>query len=230
MENKLYKIYRAIFPNGKCYIGQTRSSMYHRKHGHLHAAKVGHKLVFSNAIRKYGWENITWEILETVSTKEEALFLEKYYIKYFESHRDLNGYNSTFGGDGFLEKHSEVSKQKMREAALKNNLGEKAKKNLNKYYKENPKRRSEIQNEWLSDPKNLKFAQNRLAEIRAECKRNGISLGRPKVPVILVKDCAILEFDSISDAAKYTNSCSAGIYRALTGKSKTCKGYKVYKL
>lgn len=83
---------------------------------------------FSRAIKKYGWNNFTHEILEEVkcATREEVVeklkSLEIKYVAEFDSYK--NGYNMTEGGDHvgnnkgethawYGKKHSEESKQKM---------------------------------------------------------------------------------------------------------------------
>lgn len=92
---KTYCIYKHTLPNQKVYIGQTcdikrrwRASSY-----------VGNCL-FYNAIQKYGWENITHEILEDNLTLEEANEKEKYYITLYQSTNRQYGYNLRAGGEG----------------------------------------------------------------------------------------------------------------------------------
>ena len=50
----------------KSYIGQTTTFLGNRKGIHKHNAlyKNDIKNHFHNAIRKYGWENFTWEIID----------------------------------------------------------------------------------------------------------------------------------------------------------------------
>ena len=54
---------------------------------------------FCNAIKKYGFNFFTPEILEDNLTLQEACELERKYIKEYDSVR--NGYNTTWGGEGF---------------------------------------------------------------------------------------------------------------------------------
>ena len=96
--------------NGKSYIGQTKMSLemrlYHSWWGHYTRAdkELGSSSHISGAIRKYGKENFSWEILETIDisnmTKEQAKELlderEKYWIAYYDTFN--NGYNQTIGG------------------------------------------------------------------------------------------------------------------------------------
>lgn len=94
-------IYRAIFPNGKSYIGRTTQSFNSRVTGHKNKAKRP-RYVIHHAIRKYKFENVKWKILEDNITDFEYLKeREKFYIKKFDSFLP-NGYNMTYGGDGAI--------------------------------------------------------------------------------------------------------------------------------
>lgn len=92
----MFKIYCHLFPNGKRYIGITRTAAK-RRWGNGDNYKSC-PLVY-RAIKKYGWENISHEILEEVHTIEEAEEKERYYIKYFDTQNPSHGYNILPGGD-----------------------------------------------------------------------------------------------------------------------------------
>lgn len=91
----IYKATNKI--NGKCYIGQTRHSLEHRKKAHLIRARQGVETHFYQAIRKYGENNFEWEILCSASNKQTLNELETYYITKYDSIK--NGYNMVDGGD-----------------------------------------------------------------------------------------------------------------------------------
>lgn len=94
-------IYKATFPNGKCYIGQTTKSLNIRKNSHLND-KLRKNVAFCNAMDKYGKESIVWEVIDHASTMEELNEKEKYWIKFFNSYintENSNGYNMTLGGN-----------------------------------------------------------------------------------------------------------------------------------
>lgn len=55
--------------------------------------------MFHCAIRKYGEDAFTWEIIDTAMTEDELNEKEKYWISSHDSFN--NGYNMTEGGDGF---------------------------------------------------------------------------------------------------------------------------------
>jgi len=88
----IYKATNKI--NGKCYIGQTINTLHTRMVSHKTQSKSS-KTHFHNAIRKYGWHNFTWEIIDiTCQNKNELNEMEYPYIK------QLGDYNITEGGDG----------------------------------------------------------------------------------------------------------------------------------
>lgn len=94
----IYKITNNI--NNKVYIGQ--SSDIHRRwttHRAIAFNETDHS--YNNplyrAIRKYGLENFSFDILEECSVNE-LNEKEKYWIKYYNSF--FEGYNLTLGGDG----------------------------------------------------------------------------------------------------------------------------------
>ena len=87
--------------DGKAYIGQTTRTLEIRKEEHRNSiVEEGFKhLPFYRALKKHGWENFIWRIVdETAKTTDELDELEKFYIKKLNTLAP-NGYNSTLGGD-----------------------------------------------------------------------------------------------------------------------------------
>jgi group I intron endonuclease len=84
--------------NGKVYVGKT---IHYKKRmsGHKYSGK-NPKHYFSNAIRKYGWENFTKEILIDEVPEEDLDNLEINYIAFYDSSNREKGYNGTKGGEG----------------------------------------------------------------------------------------------------------------------------------
>lgn len=102
--NYIYKFTNKI--NGHCYIGQT-NNLQKRYNGHKSESfnpKVsGYWLPLHCAIRKYGIDNFTYEVIEEIADGESQDFVnerERYFIQYYHSLKDENGYNVTLGGDG----------------------------------------------------------------------------------------------------------------------------------
>lgn len=96
---KTFILYKHTCPNGKCYIGITsyKNPNQRWRNGTAYISK-DHNTKWSSAIIKYGWENITHEILYDNLSKDEACQLEKDYIQLYKD-KGLS-YNMTEGGDG----------------------------------------------------------------------------------------------------------------------------------
>lgn len=98
-------IYLITSPKQKHYVGQTVQSLEKRMKQHKHSADTGEdgcpKLC--RAIRKYGWENLTKQIIAVAYSKNELDTLEIENIIKYDSFQ--NGYNAHPGGlytcDGF---------------------------------------------------------------------------------------------------------------------------------
>lgn len=90
----IYKITNLI--NGKMYIGKS-NNIERRKREHKN---MEGKSVIHDAIRKYGNENFSFEVVEECPL-EKLNEREIYWIKYFNTFLG-EGYNCTPGGDGFI--------------------------------------------------------------------------------------------------------------------------------
>lgn len=144
-----YKLYVHIAPNGKRYYGITKQqkSKYRWKNG------KGYKdnQHFTNAINKYGWDNIEHIVLFDDLTESEAKELEQYFIQWYQTANPQYGYNQSLGGEGGNsgcertdewnkkiseahkgKKHSEETKQKLREKNLGKIISEETKKKMSK--------------------------------------------------------------------------------------------------
>ena len=106
----IYKFTNII--NGHSYIGQSidiesrKKSHYQRAFCNT-ASNKEYEKAFYRALRKYGKENFSFEILK-ICDKEELNYWEIYYIDYYDTYK--NGYNEDEGGSHFLydkdgEKH-----------------------------------------------------------------------------------------------------------------------------
>jgi len=93
-------IYKATCtPNRKLYIGQTVQTLPKRRHGHKVSAFLSKaKFAFPSAIRKYGWESFSWEVIDTAVSKEDLDYKEKYWIQELRTLTSSGGYNLNDGG------------------------------------------------------------------------------------------------------------------------------------
>ena len=91
----IYKIINNV--NQKIYIGKTIRTIEERFKEHCKDYKKRdlEKRPLYSAMKKYGIENFSIELVEETDNPEER---EKYWIEYYSSFK--NGYNATIGGDG----------------------------------------------------------------------------------------------------------------------------------
>jgi len=160
-------IYKIKFPNGKHYIGLTKS-LEQRKKAHIGSAKNGGTNCLYNALRAYDMID-TFELIEidTADTLVELCEKEIGYILEYNSHYlDGYGYNMTYGGDGTNGYvYTEKDRQKMREG-------------WKKYHKEHPeagKEHSERLKQYYKQPGALQKnseAQKKYHEEHPEAKHH----------------------------------------------------------
>lgn len=103
MYGYIYKITNKI--NGKIYIGRTKKDILVRFNEHCLAASnltidVHNLLVIQQAIRKYGKENFTLELVFECETFEEYETKEQEFIECYSSRNHDIGYNIHIGGTG----------------------------------------------------------------------------------------------------------------------------------
>ena len=115
----IYKTTNLI--NGKIYIGQDSRN---------NSNYLGSGTVLKLRIELYGRENFSKEILEECSSREQLNERERYWIQFYNS-MDINiGYNYTAGGEGFKGKHSDITKQKMKDSHTGKKLSDDHKKKI----------------------------------------------------------------------------------------------------
>lgn len=85
----------------KAYVGFTGLTMNRRFQKHCSDARKGEGWLLHKAMRKYGTDMFSVDMLATAETRTEAAELEKWYIVEFDT-RAPTGYNLTDGGDGAL--------------------------------------------------------------------------------------------------------------------------------
>lgn len=111
-----YTVYIHVLSNGKKYVGITCQDVAKR----WGRGGNGYKACpyFWNAIVKYGWDNITHQVLFTGLTEVDAKQREKDLIIAYKTKDPACGYNLTDGGDGVCGCSPSVeTRVKMSEAA-----------------------------------------------------------------------------------------------------------------
>lgn len=94
----IYKLTNQI--NGKVYIGLTTRSLEERLRQHHYDARHGKDRPLYRAMRKYGEDAFTSEIIDKAETLDELKQKEQYWIQKYNSYAaEGKGYNATLGGD-----------------------------------------------------------------------------------------------------------------------------------
>jgi GIY-YIG catalytic domain. len=92
--------------NNKIYIGKTKEN---------NDDYFGSGLLIKRAIKKYGIENFTKEIIEICLNEEQLNEREMFWINEFNSTNKNIGYNITSGGNGGDTFTNNPNKEKIRE-------------------------------------------------------------------------------------------------------------------
>ena len=152
-------VYMYTFPNGKRYIGITsneRKRKSEHKHDHMNINCKKYNYLFYRALRKYGWDNVKYEVLYRCDDYNLIKQLEIFYIKKYKTfQKDGYGYNCTLGGDGTLGYiYTDAHREKIRKTSTGRIKSEKVKKLISEKLsgKNNPRFIDDI-NAYLSTPK-----------------------------------------------------------------------------
>lgn len=236
-----YKVYMHLFPNNKVYIGITKQKLTRRWDN---GKGYKNNQYMTNAIMKYGWDNIKHLILYDNLTKEEAEQKEIELIKIYKSNNKKYGYNILNGGNvsngltqDVLKKLSINSKkmwenEQYREHMIKAHCGKTA--------SDETKKRMSINNAkvWLgkhlSKETRNKISQNRkgIASWNKGTKgimkanKTSFKIGQPSInrkKVICIETKII--YDSLLEASKMTNTNQTCIVNVCKGRQKIAGGY-----
>jgi len=151
-------IYKATSPSGNCYIGKTGGTLEERIRRHR-GEMNRNNYKFQKALRKYGFDSFSWDILEDDISCDKLLSeKEILYVKKFNSYR--GGYNSTIGGDGVSGPRSLEFRKKISE----NHVGM-----LGKRHSEKTKKLMSERSAWYQDGSESLRAQ---AQLRFSGKKN----------------------------------------------------------
>lgn len=217
--------------NGKLYVGVTTKGYKNRFANHVRYSRGsrGSCRALYNAMRKYGQDAFSVELIDTASSFEEMNQLERKHITQMGSLHP-NGYNLTDGGDAgsFAEETRLMASKRLKGKPM----GEKNRKALIKAWAdpELRKKRCNAIKEAMSRP-----------EVKA--KINGIQKGKPKSAshiknlrkarassVICVETGNVFEamIDAVNwvrSQGKYPKANHAKIIRALKREDYTAYGY-----
>ena len=160
-------LYRLTSPSGRAYIGIT-NNVKKRWQEHANASRCGSKCALHLAIKKYGFENFTKEIL-VKSYLDYAKDLEvKAIIAY--STMVPAGYNMTAGGDGTVGYiFTEAQKQRMSLAQKGKTMPDDQKQKIRATLKATPRRPEWGEN--ISKAKKGVSQTDEARKIRAESQK-----------------------------------------------------------
>lgn len=198
----IYKITNLL--NGKTYVGQTKRTLEERMSEH----KRKGILPVDYAIKKYGIENFSTEVIDCAKTQEELDEKEIKWVAFYNCVKP-NGYNLTKGSRRTIGyEHTELSKEKMSKAKAEAYLG-----CGNPFY---GKHHSEEQKKkWCEMRKGMKH----LTEEQVKNLRKSH----------FTKSVRCVEtgevFDNIKEAAMKYKIVATHITRVCKGKRKTTGGY-----
>ena len=226
-------VYKATSPSNKIYIGITITNLKERQRTHLRDTKKGSKLPFHNAIRKYGIENLVWEIIDNENDFQK---LKKLEIKYIEEFNSFNkGYNRTLGGEGtFGLKHTkeqiENNSKRRKEFLSDKKNRDKISQSVLNANKENPqigKNHSNLMKDRFKIVKNRKEVSDGMKKFLSN-KENRLkhSIDRGGKPFKVKKDGVVVgEWTIQSECAEHLGLFKSHLNKCLKGLRNSHKGY-----
>lgn len=167
MEKKKWCVYKHTnINNGKVYIGITSDTPENRWANGLRYPANAH---FTNAIKKYGWDGFSHEIVADGLTKDEASAIEIRLIKEFYATDRRFGYNIALGGVG-RESVSDETREKMRLS----HIGEKNH-NFGKHKTEETIRKLSLANKkyWEEHPRPQGYKRSQVTIEKMRASRTG---------------------------------------------------------
>lgn len=166
-----YLVYKHTSPSGKSYIGITNN---YTRRCYAHRDPNSGCAAFAAAVKKYGWNNFTHEILVKGITLDEANTLETKFILEYDT-LSPNGYNLTTGGG--VTTLSEETRQKISKSNTGKKHTDEAKQKIAAYRKGKPTGtggRGGKGGIWfvVTDPAG---AEHRVNNLHNFCKQNGLT-------------------------------------------------------
>lgn len=221
----MYYIYKATNKiNNKIYIGKT-NNLERRIKEHQNK-KNQTNCLFYRAIKKYGIKNFDWKIIDIIEDNK-ANEREKYWINYYNSYyknKNSNGYNMTIGGDGGNGNSKKIAIYNLQGELL--NVLDSVSLVKKEYKINNTSDISKICKSKKGMRNGYIFRYVEKNEIKKQINPY-IKLTRSKRKVYQLnkKKEIINKFNSISEAAKKTNTCRTSLIGCLNGYYKTANNY-----
>ena len=212
-----YFVYKHVSPSNKVYIGITRQTNPEIRWQN----GTGYKdnSYFTNAIKKYGWNNFKHIILAKGLTEEEAKTLEIKLIAKYKSNIRKYGYNISSGGESRRGTHlSDEHKQKISAGNLGKIVSDETRKKLSENAKKTWSNKNHRQ--YMKDINlginNPMYGKHLTQE----------QLKKRKLKPVIQYDLSgnkIVEYASMGDAFRATKIHN--IQKCCKGEYKQCGGY-----
>lgn len=241
-----YIVYMHTCPNGKRYVGITKSLENRWRNGEGYKTQL-----FYRAIKKYGWENINHEILFENLSLQSANEKEIELIIRYNTNNPAYGYNVTSVGDGvaglsgeksptYGRKLSDEQKQVLRDAHIGKKASEETKHKMSEYhkgkkhslgYKHSPEtliKRSLVQ----IGENNSFYGKNHNDDSKAKmseyAKTKTLSKNSNARKTSVMHNGNILEFDTRKECMQFLSVSHSEFYRQLkSGKLIIIKGQNI---
>lgn len=222
-----YCVYKHETPSGKVYIGVTSVEPEKRwscGHGYSYNPH------FWRAIVKYGWDNISHEILFDGLSKEEAYSLEIELIREHNSTDPQFGYNITEGGCGGTAgvRNSEETRRKKSESARRSwNSPNRARR---KSSKSSPRFLTDSEKLTISERQKALWRDPTVRKSIMDGMKNGKPHGKKKPVSQYTEDGELVKvWESMCAIEKELGIPTGAISACCSGKRKFCKGF-IWKL
>lgn len=226
-------IYKITNPNGKIYVGQSINLKSRKNHYKALHCKRQPKIY--NSLKKYGWENHIFEIIEEVECVENDLSLlnerEQFWIAKLDSWK--NGMNCNEGG--LNRRLSEETKKKLSQVKKGKKVSEEARLHMSeaqkgrKHSEETKKKMGESQmgeknhrygkKTPHSEETKRKIGEGRKGKLHTDESKKLISQNRIPVKRKVMVDGII--YDSIKEAAEVIGLTKGGLTWRLNSKNFT---------
>ena len=194
MTESKWSVYRHTCPNGKVYIGMTSKKCEERwQNGHGYR-KNEH---FFSAIKEYGWNSITHEVIATGLSKERAQHCEQLLISAHKSNNPLYGYNISTGVGKTGLSPTPETRDKIRKKLV------------------GTRRPDEVRARLSASHSGKQLSDEQKMRIRMSCKNINAR------PVICLTTGIM--YPSATEASRQTGISRSGISSCCVGTRRTCK-------
>ncbi len=224
----MYKVYKHTnVLNGKVYIGITSLSLNNRwRNGE------GYKncTLFYKAIKKYGWDNFTHEVLFDGLSKEEAEKAERNLIQAYQSNNKSKGYNIENGGNSRGKmSEEEKAKRSIRFSGENNPMYGVRRFGCNNpmygkhWTDEHKKRHSDLLKGRFAKEKNPMYGKHHTEEFKRKISEMESGKNNPRARAVRCIDTNIV-YETTREASEKTGVNFVSINQCCLGNYKTAGG------